>query len=179
MILLPCLASLAGGCYGPLNETADKAANAAETARCLAPEEADRLCDEVLQLVNLERGAADLPPVVVNTALEKVAADYACRMIEYGFFAHEDPLNGRRPGDRAISGKYAYYSIGENLAAGQHTPAEVMEAWMASPSHRAVILDERWKEIGVAVRTGGECSIYWVQEFGDPAAYALSSHQAR
>ena len=36
---------------------------------------------------------------------------------------------------------------------------------------RDIILDERWKELGVAVRLGGEYAIYWVQEFGDPANY--------
>jgi len=42
---------------------------------------------------------------------------------------------------------------------------------MDSPSHRDNILDEKWSEVGISVRSGGEYSIYWVQEFGDPADY--------
>jgi uncharacterized protein YkwD len=170
---LSVLASLvfAGGCF-----TAAPASNAqgdggAALAKCSAPETADRLADQVLQLVNLERGEADLPPVVLNPSLSKIADDYACRMIENDFFGHRDPAGGHGPGERAIAGRYAFYAIGENLAAGQETPTEVMKVWMQSPSHRAIILDERWTEIGISVRHGGKHGIYWVQEFGDPARF--------
>ena len=40
---------------------------------------------------------------------------------------------------------------------------------MESPAHRDIILDEKWSEVGLSVRFGGEFSIYWVQEFGAPA----------
>jgi uncharacterized protein YkwD len=46
-----------------------------------------------------------------------------------------------------------------------------MKVWMGSPAHRENILDPRWSEVGIGVRTGGEYSIYWVQEFGDPADF--------
>jgi uncharacterized protein YkwD len=175
-----CLLAVLSGCYatGPVGSLQDASAEAATTARCIAPEEADRLADQVLQLINLERASADLPPVVINPKLAKIAGDYACRMVEERFFGHEDPINGRGPGNRAISGKYAFHAIGENLAAGQQTPAEVMKVWMESSAHRAVILDDRWREVGVAVREGGEYGVYWVQEFGDPATYPLTA-QAR
>ena len=99
----------------------------------------------------------------------KIAENYACRLIEGGFFGHEDPLNGYGALERAATAKYMFYAIGENLAAGPQTSAEVMKAWMDSPPHRDLILDPSWREIGIAVRNGGEYSIYWVQEFGDPA----------
>ena len=68
-----------------------------------------------------------------------------------------------------MAAKYRYYAVGENLAAGPATAAEVVKEWMESASHREIILDPSWKEIGVAVRSGGKHGIYWVQEFGDPA----------
>ena len=61
--------------------------------------------------------------------------------------------------------------MGENLAAGQKTAADVMKIWMESPPHREIILDSKWKEVGIAVRAGGEYSIYWVMEFGDPPTF--------
>jgi len=175
-----CLLAVLSGCYatGPVGASQDASAEDAATARCTAPDEAERLADQVLQLINLERASVDLPPVVINPKLAKIAGDYACRMVDERFFGHEDPINGRGPGNRAISGKYAFHAIGENLAAGQQTPVEAMKVWMESPAHRAVILDERWKEVGVAVREGGEYGVYWVQEFGDPANYPLTA-QAR
>ncbi len=140
-------------------------------ARCITPEEAERMADQALQLVNLERAERDLPPVVVNPALTKIAEDYACRMIDVGFFGHEDPISGHSSMERAVAAKYLFYAIGENLAAGPETPADVMKAWMESDPHRDVILDPSWREVGIAVRSGGEYSIYWVQEFGDPADF--------
>jgi len=109
--------------------------------------------------------------VVVNPALGKMAGDYACRMIEHGFFGHTDLANGHGPGERAVAAKYSYYSVGENLAVGPMTAAQVMQVWMESPPHRAIILDRRWSEVGIAVRAGADGSVYWVQEFGDPAPY--------
>jgi uncharacterized protein YkwD len=164
-------AAFGTGCFAtdPIGAQAGVFDDAAASGKCLTPEDEERLADQVLQLVNLERAAADLPPVIRNSALSKMASDYACRMVEEGFFEHTDPMNGFGPGDRAIAADYYFYAIGENLAAGQSTPAEVMKVWMDSPSHRAIILDSKWSEIGVGVRTGGQYAIYWVQEFGAPA----------
>ena len=53
-------------------------------------------------------------------------------------------------------GKYSFFAVGENLAAGQETTADVIRVWMESPSHKAIILDERWSELGMAVRLGGD-----------------------
>lgn len=162
------LLGLLPGCFSPTSSAGD---NAAKSTECDVPESPERLADQVLQLVNLERAENDLPPVVNNTSLARIAEDYACRMIADDFFAHTDPESGYGPADRAVAGKYSFHAIGENLAAGQTTAAEVMKVWMESPSHRDIILDPRWKELGVSVRVGGEYGVYWVQEFGDPADY--------
>lgn len=155
------------GCF----TTAASSAGVEGATPCVTPEDTERMADQVLQLVNLERAEADLPPVTRNDSLARIADDYACQMIAENFFGHTDPITGHGPGDRAVVGKYRFYAIGENLAAGQQTAAEVMKVWMDSPSHRDIILDEKWSEVGISVRTGGEYSIYWVQEFGAPADY--------
>ncbi|MEK6675692.1 MAG: CAP domain-containing protein [Planctomycetota bacterium] len=147
----------------------ESSARADDAAKCLAPEDAARLADQVLQYVNLERVAEGLPPVVMNSTLEDIAGDYACRMVDEGFFDHRDPGTGAGPAQRALDGEYLFYAIGENLAAGQQTPVEVMNVWMESDAHRGIILDPKWEEIGIAVRTGGAYAVYWVQEFGQPA----------
>lgn len=172
--VIGCLSLLAAGCYSvaPSSIASDQVA-ASQQVGCAAPADAKRLSDQVLQLVNLERASVGLAPVVSNSSLTEMAEDYACRMIENDFFAHEDPTNGFGPAERAIEVDYAFFAIGENLAAGQQTPAQVMEDWMNSDSHRANILDERWKEVGIAVRLGGDYAIYWVQEFGDPLEIPL------
>ncbi len=165
LIILAQIIGLTGfsaGCFTP-------SAPAEGAAKCVTEADEESLGDQVLQLVNLERAGVGLAPVVKSEVLSKFAGDYACRMIEGGFFGHTDPDSGYGPGERAAAGDYLFWSVGENLAAGQPTAADVMRVWMDSDSHRANILDDRWTEIGVGVRTGGEHSIYWVQEFGDPA----------
>ena len=164
------LLAFATGCFATA-PAADQKARVLGAESCLTPEDADRMADRVLQLINLERGKRDLQPVMVNPNLTKIAERYCCSMVSAGFFGHRDPATGYGPAERAVAGKYAFFAIGENLAAGPETAGEVMKLWMDSPSHRAIIIDPTWAEVGVAVRAGGEHSFYWVQEFGDPAGF--------
>lgn len=177
-VLQLCVLGLSTGCFSgdPASGSAglstdDQIGVLAGKQRCLTPEDSKRMADQVIQLVNLERASADmnLSPVVVNDRLMSITGEYACRLIEADFFAHHDPESGRGPKDRAVAGKYAFYAVGENLAAGPETPAEVMQSWMDSPPHREVILDPKWTEIGIGVRDGGRYSTYWVLLLGDPA----------
>ena len=59
--------------------------------------------------------------------------------------------------------------MGENIAAGQPTPAAVMDAWMHSPGHRANILElRRTRSSASGLRLAGSpYRIYWTQDFGD------------
>ena len=170
LLAVPGLLAFASGCNSSNapNYKGGVGEKAADAAACVTPEESERLADQVLQLVNLERASAGIGPVTINAQLDDVASAYACRLIEDVFFGHYDPLTGRGPGERAVAGKYLFYNLGENLAAGQETPAEVVGVWMDSPAHREVILGRAWTQAGVAVRFGGEYGIYWVLELADP-----------
>lgn len=139
-----------------------------EQAKCTSPDDTEAMADQVFKLVNLHRQRHGLQPVASSVRLNKIATDYACHMIEEGFFAHQDPLTGDGPSSRALSQKYLFFAIGENLAAGPQSAEDVMSRWMQSPSHRKIILDPTWRELGVGVRIGGKYATYWVQEFGDP-----------
>lgn len=136
---------------------------------CSMPGNSDALVARVLELVNQQREQRGLHTLVLNPLLSKIADDYACDMIENGFFDHTDPFTKEGPGQRAMEAGYAFLSMGENLAGGQTTAEQVMNEWMASTQgHRENILAAQWKEVGIAVRTGGEFGVYWVQEFGNP-----------
>ncbi|MBI5863922.1 MAG: CAP domain-containing protein [Planctomycetes bacterium] len=142
---------------------------AAEFPDCgQSPDEAT-LAVRVLELVNQQRAAAGLSTVVWNDTLANEATQYACEMIHFDFFDHVNPTTKSTLGVRADAFGYDYSVIGENLAAGQHTPEQAMTDWMNSPSHRQNILDPRFTELGVGVRQGGDYGVYWVQEFGLPA----------
>jgi uncharacterized protein YkwD len=89
-------------------------------------------------------------------------------MAVHGYFAHNSQ-DGRSPFDRMRAAGYRGGLMGENIAAGQPTPAAVMDAWMHSPGHRANILNCGYKVIGIGVFTlaGSPYRIYWTQDFGD------------
>jgi len=61
-----------------------------------------------------------------------------------------------------------YSAAGENIAMGQRTPQEVVNAWMSSPGHRSNILSPAYTQIGVglAKKSNGVC--YWTQMFIKP-----------
>ena len=56
----------------------------------------------------------------------------------------------------------SYTSAGENIAQGQRTPEEVVQAWMNSAGHRANILNNGFTHIGVGYVESGN---YWTQQF--------------
>jgi uncharacterized protein YkwD len=124
--------------------------------------------DTIMRLVNTERGKAGLGAVRRNATLEAQAGQYACEMIHYDFFDHVNPVTRSTLGQRSTTFGYDYAVVGENLAAGQTSPEQAFTDWMNSPGHRQNILDPRFTELGIGIRTGGDYGVYWVQEFGRP-----------
>ncbi len=120
--------------------------------------QASEVCD-VFRLVNVERADADLDPMAWSPALFTAAQDHAQDMVDQGYFDHAS-LDGRSFSDRAQDAGYEGFPRGENIAAGQQTPDQVMDSWMNSSGHRANILSDA-DEIGV-----GLVDAHWVQVFG-------------
>ncbi|MEX2112599.1 MAG: CAP domain-containing protein [Pirellulales bacterium] len=56
-------------------------------------------------------------------------------------------------------------SVAENIAMGQNSSAEVINAWMNSSGHRANILNPGYTRIGVAAYVTPGGTIYWCQQF--------------
>lgn len=134
---------------------------------CLTPADIEGMAEQVSQRINLERTAAGLSPLSRSEALDGVASSHACRMISQGFFDHDDPETGS-PAERALLADFHFIAVGENIAGGQMSVQEVMDAWMGSPDHRDNLLSPLWREIGVSIRTGGAYGVYWVTEFALP-----------
>ncbi|MFO0840217.1 MAG: CAP domain-containing protein [Phycisphaerae bacterium] len=135
---------------------------------CVSPRRAAEWRDTILTLVNRERGSRGLGKLTRNATLEAQAEAYACEMIHDDFFDHVNPVTGSTLRDRAQEFGYSFQVIGENLAAGQPTPEQAFTDWMNSAGHRSNILDSRFTELGIGIRTGGDYGVYWVQEFGEP-----------
>jgi uncharacterized protein YkwD len=177
LILFLCLAGCDGGAPGLLasGEPATEAGlsggqeevAAGLDSNCSTPKDVEALDDQLLRLINIER--FDVGTVGPDSQLSAIAANYACEMVDDRFFGHVHPKTDATIADRVEASEYPYEVVGENLAAGYWDPQEVVDAWMASPAHREILLDPAFTRIGVAVRYGGEHGVYWVLILADPA----------
>ncbi|MDN3024343.1 CAP domain-containing protein [Streptomyces sp. S.PB5] len=134
-------------------------------ARPLTPGELTRTAAEVVDLTNGERARHGLPPLAVDPHLTTAAQAHSADMIARSFYSHTSP-DGSRPWDRAAAAGARRRSIGENIACGQRSAAEVVEGWMNSPGHRANILKPDFTHIGIGFAGGGPAGTYWTQLFG-------------
>lgn len=131
----------------------------------------------VVELANLERQRAGLPPLGINPQLAVAAQGYAIVLAEGSCFSHTCGPIPSFVQRSEQAGYTAWVWLGENIAAGQGTPEVVLAAWMASPAHRANILSPNFSEVGVGVSAGAPpWGMYWVQEFGaqPPAVVATA-----
>ena len=87
-------------------------------------------------------------------------------MVSQNKLAHE--LDGKGPGERLQAVGYVGGAWGENIAAGQRTPAEALTSWMGSEGHRANILMPNYTEIGLGIIADGRGGYYYTQVFGTP-----------
>ena len=115
--------------------------------------------EAVLKLVNEERAKQGLNPLSLSAKLTDIATMKSKDMADKGYFDHTSPTYGT-PFQMLQDFGVHYSSAGENIAAGQKTPEEVMNAWMNSPGHRANILGANFTQIGIAYYQSE-----WVQAF--------------
>jgi hypothetical protein len=126
----------------------------------------------IVDLTNEERSADSLGTLKRNAVLDEAAKLKAADMAKNEYFAHYSPT-GVSPWHWFDAVSYDYVHAGENLAIYFTDSKDVVDAWMASPSHRANILNGNYTEIGVGTAEGeyeGFHTVYVVQLFGTPAA---------
>ncbi|WP_249872790.1 CAP domain-containing protein [Oceanobacillus saliphilus] len=116
---------------------------------------------EVVELTNQERAKQGLPALKIDTELSKVAREKSRDMAVNNYFDHNSPTYGS-PFDMMKSYGISYSTAGENIAKGQRTPAEVVNAWMNSQGHRENILNGNYTHIGVGYVEQGN---HWTQLF--------------
>ncbi|GAB2727349.1 CAP domain-containing protein [Streptomyces bullii] len=134
-------------------------------ARPLTPEGLAGAAVRVVELTNRERARAGLRPLAPDPRLTTAAQAHSADMVARDFYSHTSP-DGHRPWDRAAAAGFTRRSIGENIACGQRSPADVVEGWMNSPGHRVNILKPDFTHIGIGFAGGGRAGTYWTQLFG-------------
>ena len=124
---------------------------------------------DLLKLLNENRVSHGLAPLRENSALNQAAQLKAQDMIKNGYFSHFSP-SGVSPWHWFSQAGYDYKYAGENLAIGFTDSKNVYDAWLASPTHKANLLNTFYQEVGYAVLSGfnGDNTVVVVQLFASP-----------
>jgi uncharacterized protein YkwD len=121
----------------------------------------------VVCLINKQRTSRGLPRLRASPLLNDSAQNWAGSMVRSRDFTHGSDFSARIS---AVG--FAWSSAGENIASGYATPRQVVGAWMASPEHRANILNRAYSRVGTGivgrVVNGSTRGATWVQDFAHP-----------
>ena len=139
-----------------------------------------------LCLLNQQRAAKGVGPLVENAALSTASAGYSQRMVSQGFFAHESPDGGTLV-DRLTGAGYLgsddAWVVGENIGWGQAslaTPRSMVDAWMNSPGHRENLLSADYGQVGLGLALGTPTDRTWgatyTTDFGAGAQTQAPAH---
>ncbi|OAI54911.1 hypothetical protein AYO48_00800 [Gaiella sp. SCGC AG-212-M14] len=113
-------------------------------ARSLSSPEAS-----LLQTMNAVRTSRGLPPLRLDVRLLRAARGHSADMMHRQYFAH-GAVAARVLAQRARGPVY-----GEDLAWGTSVTAQwVVDKWLASPRHRAVMLRPGFRRIGIGIAYG-------------------------
>ena len=113
----------------------------------------DITSEELLIAHNNEREKNGLSPLILNSNLSRSATNKAHAMLESNCWSHYCP-DGKEPWDYFIAAGYNYQHAGENLAEGFSSIDSVIQAWMNSKTHRDIILNMNFKEVGFGFAYG-------------------------
>ena len=124
--------------------------------------------EKLLAATNAKRQASGLTPLALDGQLSAAAARKAADMLGNNYWSHTSP-KGATPWQFITESGYTYTVAGENLAKNFSDSQGVVEAWMASATHRDNILKSSYRDVGFAVVNGilnGEETTLVVQMFG-------------
>ena len=134
----------------------------------------------VVRALNRVRTDAGLRPLRSTPSLRTAARGHSAAMLELGFFSHES-ADGTAFSERIrrhyTNRGWRTWSVGEALLASSGTTVEpdaIVEAWLESPPHRAIILSPTWHDAGIGAfyapaapkEFGGSATIVVTADFG-------------
>lgn len=124
----------------------------------------------LITMTNIDRLAVGLSALYPNVQLKNAANAKAEDILKEQYFDHYSP-DGKSPWDFILQSGYKYHRAGENLAIGFNELSKVNDAWLASPGHKANILNDNFEDIGIGMSRGilwGREVVVIVQMFGEP-----------
>lgn len=180
LVVLACFVALPAAQASAADSGRPGACSAAAARVSVSSETVAIASNATLCLLNRERTSRGLRALKLNAKLSGAARAHSADMVKRGYFEHNS-RNGRSPFDRMLATRYvprgAAWTLGENIGWGTGelaSPAALVKAWMKSPSHRANVLNGRFREIGIGVvpgvpmrgDAGGEPGATYTTDFG-------------
>ena len=102
----------------------------------------------IFNLINIARETRGLPELKYSPLLSQAGYNHAKDLLEFNYWAHnrEDKQFKNFVKELGIE----YKQLAENLAKDQKSAGEIIDDWLKSESHRAILLDD-YQEAGVGV----------------------------
>jgi len=142
------------------------------------PGDAQAVAQRLLTLTNTARATPRrcgsrkfgvAPPLLANARLARAAQAHSNDMAAHDYLEHRG-RDGSTASQRLTRAGYGLRDVGENIAAGQATPDDVMQDWLKSPEHCTNIMEPSFTEMGTAFAVNMQSGlvIYWTQVFARP-----------
>lgn len=170
----PVSAPLPAPAPAPAASPAPNASSGADITCGLADFQAD-----ALRLINARRAAGascgargSFPPASAlawNASITTAAYGHSLDMATRNYFSHTS-ADGRTLGTRVTATGYGWQAVGENIAAGYGTVAQVVDGWMASDGHCANLMGASFVHMGLACarQSGSAYGTYWTLDLARP-----------
>jgi uncharacterized protein YkwD len=124
----------------------------------------------LIDMVNRARIQAGADPVAVSTELDAAAQAHSVDMVQHDYLDHTG-FDGSEPQQRAEAAGYhvpprSGWIVVEVISAISADPGGPVNWWLGDRQHARVLLNPRWREIGVGYAQGGDYGNYWTADFG-------------
>lgn len=123
-------------------------------AHALTPQEWE---NRIQYQINKKRANAGLNDLIDGSCVDGFAERHVSYLENNDLLKHQSMEN--------ISNQCNALSAGENIARGFTEPIDVVNAWMTSSTHRAVILNGAYDRLGVGAQRDEDGTWYVVADF--------------
>lgn len=116
---------------------------------------------ETLAVINDYRVSIGLNSLVKIALISSQAETHTDYIIEQGKISHDNFTTRANYLIKNLPAK----SVGENVASGFSTAKSVVNGWLNSPTHKAIIVNSKYTHTGISIKTDENGKKYFVQLF--------------
>ena len=157
------VAAQSNGSVGAATAAVPINASATVGTSALSARPAMRLWSGCLATANSTRRAVGAVPLQLDLRVVAAASGHSAHQAQTQKMSHTGS-GGSDAGQRLTAAGYSWTTWGENVAVGQANCDAVLAGWLASPTHRANILNPSFRHIGIGMAIGANGVPYWTMD---------------